>query len=654
MKLKKYLFLLCLGTLFSCSDLSIAPMNIVKEKDIFGTKDAVMSYISRMYSTMPMEDFRYYYPASGLFNTNDQRYSQQSCLTGEAIGRDTKGAEKESASYWDNPYKYIRDANIFIETMPKYAHLHAAADVKTYIAEAYFARAFLYYSLVKRYGGVPIVDKVIDYNTSMPLEDCQLFRDSEEATWDFIANDLDYAIANLPATNQKGRVDKYAAAAFKSRVMLHAGSIAKYNTVNEVYNNARICGIPSTRANEYFKAAYEASKVVDETTKYGLYKGEWVEGDKQAQANNFTNIFLKDTKENMFVRYYKELMSVHNFDDSAQPKQTSSGGNNSELCPTLDFIEMFEGIDKTADGKFNSFDANGHYKLYDSPIDAFANCEPRLSATVILPMSQFMNQTIDLRRGIWTAPVGNGIEPLLPANHIGNYNSVYGEASDLKLSNTYGFNDTPANFVTLKNGKKMKRAGESGQVSEWDFGCISGFYLRKYLNPAQTDNNGSKSTQSWIEIRYAEVLLNRAEAAYELHQAGIATSEKGDKYLTEAFNCINLIRERAGATELAAEADLNNINIVRTERRKELAFEHKTYWDLKRWRIIYDEQNNTRYRTLNAFYSVDADKYFLDAKIHEPRGGNSYIYTYDTKNYYQQIPGGEITKNPNCKQNPGY
>lgn len=54
--------------------------------------------------------------------------------------------------------------------------------------------------------------------------------------------------------------------------MLYAGSIAKYNDVNEVYNDARICGIPTNRAADYFKQAYEASKIVDEGG-YALYKG---------------------------------------------------------------------------------------------------------------------------------------------------------------------------------------------------------------------------------------------------------------------------------------------------------------------------------------------------------------------------------------------
>ncbi len=654
MKLLKYILPLCLGVFFACTDLDIPPKNIVGDPQIFGTPEGMMSYVSRMYSTLPMEDFRYNYEKSGLFNNGDTKYKQQDCLTGEALGRDTKGAEPESATYWSGAYGFIRDANMLLETLPKYQSAHSASDYKTYLAEAHFARAFIYYSLVKRYGGVPIVDHVVDYPATVSLDETKLPRSSEEATWDFIAADLDYAIANLPPKNQKGRANKYVAAAFKSRVMLHAGSIAKYNTIEEVYQGVKICGILATKANEYFKAAYDASKILNETTDYGLYTAQWKADDKAAQATNFSNIFLSDTKENIFVRYYKSPESVHNFDDSAQPMQTSSGGNNSEICPTLDFVEMFDGMTKNPDGTFSNLDANGNYKLFNSPVDAFNNCEPRLRATVILPMDQFMNQSIDLRRGIWTGTVGTGIAPLMPAGSVADYTSAYPESSDLKLSSSFTFNNDKANKIPMKNGTLLKRAGESGIVSGWDFGNISGFYLRKYMNPAQTDNNGNKSTQSWIEIRYAEVLLNRAEAAYELFHTGTATASTGENYRDEAFRCINLIRERAGATLLTASSDLNNIEIVRKERRKELAFEHKTYWDLKRWRVIYDEQNNRRYKVLYAFYSVDADKYFLDSRYMESKAGNNYIFSFDTKNYYQQIPPSSVTKNPLIKQNPGY
>jgi hypothetical protein len=230
---------------------------------------------------------------------------------------------------------------------------------------------------------------------------------------------------------------------------------------------------------------------------------------------------------------------------------------------------------------------------------------------------------------------------------IGNCNQL--TDPNLKLAVSLGSNPVIPLKAGDPNGTSMKSAGANGPVSNWDFGNVGGIYLRKYLAESGT-TNGYNSTQSWIEIRYAEVLLNQAEAAYELYIAGAT----GDNYRTVAFNNINNIRERAGAILLASETDLNDIKIVRTERRKELAFENKTYWDLKRWRVLYDEQNNRRFRILNSFYSTDAQKYFLSVKFMEPRGGYQYIFTFDTRYYYQPIPTSELNKNPNCKQNPGF
>lgn len=293
MKIKKYIFAfaLCMGSLTSCVDLDIPPMNIVGDNDIFGSTAGVTSYMARLYSTLPVEDFRYSHV--NMFFSGGSNFAQPSCLTGEAISRDTKGAEVETANYWDAAYALIRETNYFIETLPKYADSHSATEIESLLGEAYFIRAYTYFALVKRYGGVPIVNTVIDYPATVSIPETQLFRDSEEAVWDFISSDLDYAIAHLSAKNQKGRANKYAAAAFKSRTMLYAGSIAKYNDVNEVYNDARICGIPANRAADYFKQAYEASKIVDEGG-YALYKGDWATNNKDAQYTNFVNIFLKD------------------------------------------------------------------------------------------------------------------------------------------------------------------------------------------------------------------------------------------------------------------------------------------------------------------------------------------------------------------------
>lgn len=664
----------------ACVDLNTPPLNTVNEEDIFGSVAGTESYLARLYTNLPLEDFRYFFEHNDdIFNqTYPNIYKQPSNLTGESIGRDVNSYFTEPAgTFWSKAYKYIRDVNIMIEALPNYKSKFTEDQYNSYLGEAYFIRAGIYFSLAKRYGGVPIVDKVIDYPASVSVEETKLARDSEEDTWDFIGEDYDRAISLLPSTSLKGRANKYAAAAIKSRAMLHAGCIAKYNTIEySPLNNVRICGIPSDRALDYFTKAYEATKIVDEGG-YSLYKGEWAAGDTAAITQNFINIFLNDTEETIFARYWKLPEMPHAYDNPVQPLQTSTGGDNSQACPTLDFVEMFDFDNKNSDGTFANLDDEGHYKLYDSPVEAFAGYEPRLAATVIFPMAEFKGQTIEIRRGVWTSSVSAGtMGPLL--NDADNYANNYSAAniSGLALVSQLSDNNNSSNWITLNPGSqyyddlynrqpslgesargKMKVSGENGPVSSWDYGNISGFYLRKYLNPdPDSQNSGANSTQPWIEIRYAEVLLNRAEAAWELVSLGQSSSSTGENYLSVATECINMIRERGGSRLLTSTltSSEEDRDVIRKERRKELAFENRTWWDLKRWRILHIEQNNRKYRILMPFYSVVDDKYFLDVKYTEPRSNYTWVYNFPERNYYQEIQNSEITANPNCKQNPGY
>ena len=159
---------------------------------------------------------------------------------------------------------------------------------------------------------------------------------------------------------------------------------------------------------------------------------------------------------------------------------------------------------------------------------------------------------------------------------------------------------------------------------------MTGLYLRKYLkdDPSFTPDEG-KSDQPFILMRYAEVMLNAAEAAVELALAG-EPSPDGSDLMQVATDAVNEIRERAGAELLESniQPTTEGRNIVRKERRKELAFEHKTKWDLRRWRVwhyegrdgfwgetrdknTYSNNASYRFRGLYPFFSTQAGKWFF-------------------------------------------
>lgn len=621
-------------------DLDVPPTNIINDADIFSNVAGIDAYMARLYSQTPIEDFKWN-PSTGFKNFFN---GSTATFTGEAISRDQAGGI-ESFNYWADAYILIKDCNYFMETLPAYAANFSEVQIKNWTAEARFIRAFTYFALVKRYGGVPIVDKVLTKpgqaidEVAANIESFNIPRASEQATYDFIATDLDFAFENMPETNRRGRANKYAAAAFKSRAMLFAGSIAKYNTNNLVVNGVQVCGIPAGKAADYFKASYDAANLLN--GKYSLYKNLWSPTDKVAQANNFSQLFLDGgSAENIFIRMYKFPDAVHWYDYNNVPRQLWNNGGAAQTNPTLNFVEMFEGLPKNADGTFQTTDASGKYILYNNLNDPFRNAEPRLRGTVLSPGDVFKGVTIEMRRGIYTGPSAAGIDRLLPLGSTAVYPSA-------NLISQAGPEITNA-FVTLPDGSRMNAAGGSGFYTNINgvAGGISGFSVKKYLDPnkATADVGNNRSEQSWIEIRYAEVLLNEAEAAYELHAAG-----QGGTYLADALENINLIRERAGAS-LATLATLNAVDTIRKERRKELAFENKTWWDLRRWRIIDKEQNNTRWRILNPIFSLDALKYFFDDR---PDERNS-IFTFDPRWYYQRIPDAVIAKSPTVVQNPGY
>ena len=618
-------------------DLDLPPLNVVQNPDVFGSQSGINSYLARVYSGMPMEDFRYS-PERGFFN--GYVMTGMSVMDGEAIcSNQGKGAQSENTKYWGDAYSSLRDINYFLETLPQYASNFHESDMNTWKGEMLFNRAFIYFAMVKRYGGVPLINRVLNY-PGQSLEELKIPRSSEDSVYQQIKTDLDNAYALLPETNETGRATKYAALALKSRAMLYAGSIAKYNRIEwtDKTTGYRLCGVPAEKATAYFQEAYDAAKMLE--GRFSLYKKEWKADDKKAQYENFVNLFFDDgSPENILIRQYSYPNSTHSYDCFSIPRQFMVGGYSSAVCPTLEFVEMFDGFPKNDDGRIKTTD-NGRYILYDNLTDLFKDAEPRLRATVILPGESFKGEAVEIWRGIYTGPVDGGIAPLIPEGTLAKYEST--ACKDRIVTSANGSGQVP---YELSNGKMMNPAGRSGCFYNDEASAISGFSVRKYLDasleaPLVVLNH---SSQSWIEFRYGEVLLDRAEAAMELAEAG-----QGETYRADAYACINAIRERAGATLLNAVSDVT-MDIVRTERRKELGFENKTWWDMKRWRTLDQEQNNTMYRVLMPFYADKAGKWFFDARYDE----KNTRYTVDSRWYYLDIPVN-IINSDGLTQNPGY
>lgn len=676
----KYNILTLFAALFlavSCSDyLNIPPKNIVQDPDLFGSSRGMTVYLSRIYSQMPYEDFKYS-PRAGFFH---DWLVCPGINEGSSIGRDGSFAMTgEGGNLWPGAFSLLRDINKLIETLPTYKDNYDEAQYNHYLGEGYFARAFVFYAMAKRYGGVPLVTSVLNY-PEQSVEELEIPRASEEQTWNQVLADFDQAISLLaPTSPTRGMVNKYVALSFKSEAMLYAGSIAKYNKITGLgeKTKVRVIGFDPATAKatsvKYFKEAYTSAMAVIESGKYDLYRKKWAANDKEGQYQNMVDMFFDlSSPENIFIKEYKYPDLAHGFDSYNIPRQLMGGnGYSSGNNPTLDYVELFDGFPKNPDGTIKVFDENGKYILYDQITDLFKDAEPRLKAFVILPGEMVKGQAIEIRRGIFNGSTQNGINPLRTKNGVTDYTLSgavnYTEVDAYRATGEFGsktlFLSAEGNnheVVTLPGGAQMNAGGKSGPFTHDRTGAMTGFSIRKWLNPNMPQELvlEARSEQHFILMRLGEVVLNLAEAAAELALAN-ELSPDGKPLLGVAYEAIRQIRERAGADPLLSPAQVageQGLQLIRKERRKELAFEHKILWDIRRWRTQHIEplngstqQDGAFYRGLYPFYSSETGKYFFDAGIEEYR----IRFRITEQEYYFLIPGDQVSKSPIIDQQPG-
>jgi len=598
----------------ACNDLNIAPLNIIKDSDLLTNEIGLKTYMANIYRKLPIEDF--YYRNGQGFGRDWQQFQNLGGICGEMVGPYWGNTEENGFGYWD--YSTIRDINHLIEVMPGLAKGSISdTRINHYLGEAYFCRAFIYLALVKRYGGVPYVRFVQNY-PEQPLEELQVPRDKEVDCWKFIGEDFDKAFELMEATSEKARANKYVALAYKSRAMLYAGTIAKYGSENFVAGEARdlgFVGIPATEANGFFQQAYDAAKGVEGN--YSLYKKKF-SSNYDDQIENYVELFLDtDSPENILERDYSISSNTSHSWDATMTCRYMTADGLSRSYPNYELMRLFDG------GNIKVVDDNGYPIRFEKRGDIRNGVEPRLRAIVYFPDDELRGLTFDIQRGIYdhfdrkaTEEVGTDVNNRKGLEMASGTNITYSKDPSRRVIGLCGINTSP-------DGDNTR----------------SGFYMRKYIDPnkAKDDCGLFRSTTHWIAMRYAEVLLNRAEAAYELGNT------------SDALDCINQIEERAGAK--LAQGGSFNLQTVRDERRKELAFENSYWWDIRRWRTADKVLDNTIFNALYPYYIYDEQKYiFLD----EQQAYLNNYFTFQKKYYYEGLPGGELGKNPNLyPNNPG-
>ncbi|MFT4072335.1 MAG: RagB/SusD family nutrient uptake outer membrane protein [Dysgonamonadaceae bacterium] len=558
----------------SCSSFESEPLDWVTEDVVTNPQDSTAQYIKGLF-------FAIYAQLPDLHNRIQSSYLD--AATDDGLPTKDKGGASSLNNYrnggvsagniadldgdaYAKCYIGIKRANLFMQKLEGFPNSSIGITEtirKNMIAEARAVRAYFYFELIKRWGGVPIVyDNVYDMNSNIDIprntfDECvnYILNEISPDVPTSCYNNLYDAFSSADGTNDGmfGRFNKGSILGLISRMKLYLAS-PLYNTSNDL--------------SKWQRAADAAKRVIG----LGIYE----------LHSSFVDMFgLTSAFPSKEIIIVKEAA----LNTTVETNNSPSGYYNSAVkcygltSPSQNLVDAFLTLDgKTIDDPTAKYPYN--------PQDPYKNRDPRLTNTIFYNGSKWLNREVQTFDG------------------------------GLDRSKKPGF------YFTL-----------------------TGYYLRKFLSKSETASSfGSIRHHNYI-MRYAEILLNYAEAINEVN---------GDK--SEIESALIQIRKRAGIEAgtdqrygLPTIYTQNEMRkIIRNERRIELAFEEHRFWDIRRWKIA-DNGDAVMLKTVRGVVITQATD-----------GTLSYQYvdvassTFDSKMYSYPIPRAELQGNRKLEQNPGW
>lgn len=451
-------------------------------------------------------------------------------------------------------YSGIRAAHFYLEKSADYKYIlgrnrdtltsggldgyyRDIADVERLRAEAHVLKAYYYFELAKRYGGVPLIDKLYknEQEANLPRASFDAIMDLIVREIEGVKNELVVDWGQVGLIGNSGRITRGTALALKSRALLYAAS--------PLFN-------PGNEKSKWAAAAAAAYDVID----MGIY----------SLNPTYGNLFYTDaTNVSPETIWAIRMGATNELERKNYPIGTQGGGTG--ICPSQNLAAAYE-------------------HKGDATADPYENLDPRFYATIVKNGDTWNSRTIQIYSG--------------------------GQ-------------DDPA----------MQNASRTG------------YYLKKFLNPSLNLTNDAKEIRSWIVFRYAEILLNYAEAMNEAYGP-----DDDHGYGKTARQAVNEVRARADVDMPEVDVPAGDAAAMRAaikhERRIELAFEDHRYWDLKRWDDAKTVLNQpvtgvkvSRHGSDFSYTSFEVAKRVFDA----------------SKMNLYPIPQAEIVKsNGVLNQNPGW
>lgn len=335
--------------LFSCAKMDQSPVNSLSDEIIWKDPKLVQLYIADIYQNLPIG-----------FDVSPDGTATLACITDEARGsygwleanllqiNGKYTSINAPLNIWSSAYKSIRKTNVFFQQIAGVPNL-SESDRNNLIGQVKFLRAFYYFELVKRYGGVPLITQ-----PQTLTEDLMVKRTDTTAIYNFIAAELDDAAGKLPASARAGLASRWTALALKSRAMLYA---------------------------RRWDASAKASKEIIDNGGFSL-------------VSNYASLFntkQQASSESIFEIQYLDPSRVHNYDAMNVPYFDNPGDYTSLTQPTQEMVDDYE---MQATGKAITDPASG----YD-PKQPYKGRDPRFYATILYEGAPWKGRVIQTRVG---------------------------------------------------------------------------------------------------------------------------------------------------------------------------------------------------------------------------------------------------------------
>jgi hypothetical protein len=556
--MKKYIyyqliiFIVALFTLAGCQDMDLLPKDNLPDQLFWKTPADYAKEVNQLYSR------------TETFGTKDTDSDIGFELNTNNVSNGTFSAPN-SDSEWSDRFVDLRQCNTIIEKSDSYEG--DFAEIERYVAEARFFRAYTHWRLMKKFNDVPVLTKLLT------IESPELYggRMSQKEVEDFILSELEAIYTQLPKqselkSNEIGRVTQGAALALKARAALFAGTWAKYHQHRTDYQ-------------QLLDQAIKAAERVIDSKEYTLFENK----DAESYRYLFTDEGDNASEEIFGSRYYDDIR-VHG---TAHSVFWGWRGT-----PTKKMADMY--LCKTSGLPIEH--PNSGFRGYEKIADEFADRDPRMSQTILMPGTSYRN-----------------------AQH--------------------GPDVCSSKFTTRPETR-------------------TGYKLWKFMGEV-FGKPSDKDSYDYHIIRYAEILLILAEATFEKDGSigdnvldksiNVVRSRKGVGMppLTNQFvrdNGLDMLTEirRERTVELAFEGfrrdDLRRWKTAETELKKAIM-------GIKYTGTEYEER-----QALNDGYSgqIDTDGFL----VIEPEGNRFFTVP---KHYYYSLPLDELYLNPNlAPNNPGW